>query len=343
MRRGWLALALALLPASAGAQSAASRPAATDPGRTTRLLARADSLFARAEVSRAEGLYYALARQAPEDPRPRAALGRYLAARGAFLVGATLLAEAAEFSATPSLGEAARLDQLRAEAATQAATGYEAERHAPLMAAGAWSELLGLRRAPLAGAAAARARALATLQGSRGGADSVTVGLDAPSSASALGRLALRIGNGTVLADLDPTIDELVLGDQPGAQWFAAEDGSALGILPILDIAGLVLTQVPVRRDARLGTGRARIGLAMLAPMAPTVDAAAGVVTLRRDGRVTVKGDTVALRFAFPGVEVARPERWVPMASPAGRAVLATARWTLDPRRGLLILETDSR
>lgn len=342
MRLGWLALALALLPAGTGAQAAGAPSVPAGPDRTARLLARADSLFARAEVTRAEGLYYALARQAPEDPRPRAALGRYLAARGAFLVGATLLAEAAEFTQLPPAGRDRSAAAGQAELARRAAE-LEAERHAPLMAAGAWGELVGLRRAPLTGDEALRARALATLQGARSGADSVTVALDAPSSASALGRLALRIGDALVWADLDPTIDELVLGDQPGVQWSGPAERATLGILPILDIGGLVLTQVPVRRDARLGAGRARVGLLLLAPLAPTVDAAAGVMTLRRNGRATVRGDTVALRFVFPGVEVARPERWVPMASPAGRAVLATARWTLDPRQGLLILETDSR
>jgi hypothetical protein len=47
--------------------------------------------------------------------------------------------------------------------------------------------------------------------------------------------------------------------------------------------------------------------------------------------------------FGFPGVRIARADRLVPIESPAGRAVLAQARWTLDVRRGELVLEVDAR
>jgi hypothetical protein len=106
-----------------------------------------------------------------------------------------------------------------------------------------------------------------------------------------------------------------------------------------------VLERVPARVDADLGPMRARIGLSLLAKYAPTVDAAAGVLTLRRDGRV---GASTGLRrlpliFGFPGVKIARADRLVPIESPAGRALLAEARWTLDLKRGELVLEVDAR
>ncbi len=112
-----------------------------------------------------------------------------------------------------------------------------------------------------------------------------------------------------------------------------------------LSIGDLVLDRVPARIDERLGPARARIGLTLLAKLAPTVDAAAGMLTLRRDGRVgaSLGRRRVPLFFYFPGVRIARAGRLVPIESPAGRAVLSEARWTLDLKRGELVLEVDAR
>src|SRR6185295_13251463 len=67
------------------------------PAQTAILVARADSLLAAGEVMRAEALYYAVSRRSPRDAHGRAALGQYLASRGAFKIGATLLEEAIAF------------------------------------------------------------------------------------------------------------------------------------------------------------------------------------------------------------------------------------------------------
>src|SRR5688572_10662176 len=57
----------------------------------------ADSLLAEGRLASAESVYYAAARQHPRDPLARAALGRFLAARGGTKAGAVLLEEAQFF------------------------------------------------------------------------------------------------------------------------------------------------------------------------------------------------------------------------------------------------------
>ena len=126
-------------------------------------------------------------------------------------------------------------------------------------------------------------------------------------------------------------------------QIFSARETDRAAVLVRASIGDMVLERLPARIDQRLGPARARIGLALLAKFAPTVDAGAGVLTLRRSGTVaaTLGRRRVPVVFTFPGVRVARPDRLVPIDSPAGRAVLAQARWTLDLKRGELALEVD--
>ena len=291
------------------------------------LIARADSLLADGQVARAETLYYAASRRNTKDPAARAALGRYLGSRGAFKIGATLLEEAMVFGADTAAMSRAR---------------------APLMqASDEWTMLAQLRRSPLAAAERARAEWLAVRPPATSGADSVTIVFE-PSSAEGLGRVQLVIGRDTLAADIDPTVDELVIGTYARyaalVQVFAGGAGTdSVAVVQRASIGGLVLERVPARIDARLGPARARIGLTLLARLAPTADAGAGVLTLRRNGRVgaSLVGRRVPLVFAFPGVRIARAGRLVPIESPAGRAVLAEARWTLDLKRGELVLEID--
>src|SRR5205823_6745967 len=64
----------------------------------------ADSLLASGRVASAESLYYATSSARPRDAAARAALGRYLASRGALRIGAVLLEEARLFG-----GDTARI------------------------------------------------------------------------------------------------------------------------------------------------------------------------------------------------------------------------------------------
>jgi hypothetical protein len=293
---------------------------------TQRLVDRADSLLAAGFVARAESLYYVAARRRTRDPSGRIALGRYLGARGAFRVGATLLEEAVAFG-----GDTAAVARVRAPL---------------LQAADEWTLLAQLRRSPLTEAERARATWLATRAPAASGADSVSVAFE-PSSTLGLGRVQLVIGADTLAADIDPTVDEMVIGDYGSyaalVQVFTGVEGDRAAVVQRASIGDLVLERIPARIDPALGPARARVGLAMLAKYAPTVDEGAGILTLRREGRVDAAFGRrrVALFFGFPGVRIARGDRLVPIESPAGRAVLAQARWTVDLRRGDLVLETD--
>jgi hypothetical protein len=73
-------------------------------GQTTRLpRTRADVLLDMGEWSAAEEAYYAQSRAQPRAPVPRAALGRYLAMKGAVLPGTVLIEEANQFGLDSTL------------------------------------------------------------------------------------------------------------------------------------------------------------------------------------------------------------------------------------------------
>ncbi|MEO8621543.1 MAG: hypothetical protein ABI625_10790 [bacterium] len=81
-----LAMAVALSARVARAQSSAPLPPT-----------RADSLLAEGRWMEAEAAYYRQSERAPRDPAARAALGRYIAMKGAVRPGLVLIAEARKF------------------------------------------------------------------------------------------------------------------------------------------------------------------------------------------------------------------------------------------------------
>lgn len=85
-------LAAAPLPAQGARAERASLPRS-----------RADALLAAGLWPQAEEAYYAQSRVRPRDPIPRAALGRYLAMKGAVLPGTILIEEALQFGLDSSL------------------------------------------------------------------------------------------------------------------------------------------------------------------------------------------------------------------------------------------------
>src|SRR5690606_14821799 len=97
----------------------------------------------------------------------------YLASRGAFLIGATLIDEALSFG-----GDSVSLQTLRSPM---------------LQAAGDWAQLASLSRAPLSGAERARATWLMASPPALQGGDSVTVPFYPSSSAGSLGRFLLVV------------------------------------------------------------------------------------------------------------------------------------------------------
>lgn len=87
---------LLVLPGAARAQrTAAALPAS-----------RADALLEAGRWSEAEDAYYAQSRAHPREPMARAALGRYLAMKGALLPGTILIEEAQKFGLDPAIAQA---------------------------------------------------------------------------------------------------------------------------------------------------------------------------------------------------------------------------------------------
>jgi hypothetical protein len=88
-------VALLALSGIAGAQRAAGTLPATP----------ADALLEAGRWAEAEDAYYAQSRANPREPTARAALGRYLAMKGAILPGTILIEEAQKFGLDPALAQ----------------------------------------------------------------------------------------------------------------------------------------------------------------------------------------------------------------------------------------------
>jgi hypothetical protein len=154
----------------------------------------------------------------------------------------------------------------------------------------------------------------------------------------------MLIGTDTLWGEVDPQVEGLVLpglGRGAGLIDVIGNDrGGPVAIVRELSLGALTVTNVPARVDATLGPGRARLGFDVFAALAPTVDARAGTVTLRRAGRVHERDLATGLPMllGFPGARIAvrRETPPAPIASPAGRAALRGRPWTVDPRRGTI-------
>lgn len=279
------------------------------------------------DLEATERALYDASRKAPRHAPTRAALGEWLASRGQVKSGAVLLEEARLF------GGDARTIGLRL------AAYYAWLRD--------WPSLVALPLSPLSAAERARAQALVDRAGGVTGEDSTVVAF-APLEVGALGRLPLVLGLDTLWGEVDPQETGIVLpglGRGAGLVEVTGEDQRGmLGILREGALGALTLRQVPVRLDAALGVGRARLGFDVFAQLAPTVDARAGTVTLRRTGRTAARAGAVVLPMllGFPGVRlVPRPgDAPVVITSPAGRAALRGRVWTVDVRRGVIWAET---
>lgn len=275
------------------------------------------------DIDAIERRLYEASRRAPRDAVTRAALGEWLASRGQLKSGAILLEEARLFGGN-AVTIAARLQHI-----------YTWLRD--------WQSLAELPSSQLSPGEKARAAVLADRPTSVVGADSTIVPF-APVEIGALGRLPLVLGTDTVWAELDPQEEGIILaGLARGAglvDILGDDRRGVLGILQECTVGSLTLRNVPVRIDATLGAGRARIGFDVFAMLAPTVDGRAGIAILRRAGRVAARPEAAGVPFVlgFPGVRlsVRAGEAPVPMTSPAGRAALRGRPWTVDLRRGVI-------
>lgn len=282
---------------------------------------RADSLLAAGQIASAEAAYYAAARAKPRDPVARAALGHYLAARGATKVGAVLIEEAMFFGGDSStLGRTlvplyARLND------------YDA--------------LLKLRPEVMTPSERRRALWLADHEPTATLPDSIAISTYRPlADGSGIGTVLVRLGAAEFPAVIDPRVAGLHVPPAARRQLreFGVEGGRVVASAPNVRIGGLRFSNVPATIGAP--DDPVRIGLDVLAPYAPTFDPASGTITLRRVDRraAATAGVRVPLLYDATGLRLLLGGRWQPTTLAAPGLLLGTRKWMLDVKRGDVVL-----
>lgn len=324
-----VALLLGSTPVLSGAQGRIAVP--TGPSQ----IARADALLKAGRVEAAEALYYREARRRPRDPAARLALGRYLASRGATRIGAVLIEEARFFGASPALA---------------------ALHLAPLYARlGDYKALALLPAAPLSAGERARAEWLAKNPPTVVGPDSATLAMTMPEgeSTSLLGSVTVVIDGESVVAEIDPAVRGLMLDTSraqgPSVRVFASAPAAVqAGSLPVsavllrARVGTFAFTNLPVSLAPLASPGRARIGLDLLGRFSPTFHPADGRLVLRRSGKVgrLLPGERLPLLVEPRDAWVVWEGRPEPLSGNLVTRRLRAARWTLDARRGEIILQS---
>lgn len=307
------------------ATSLAARPAAAQ---NHEIVARADTLLIAGRIFSAESLYYIAVRRAPRDPVARLALGRYLAQRGALKVGAVLMEEARYFG-----GDAAQI-------AVDLAPVYER--------LGEYNHLAALPSSAVPYGERMRAEYLRDNAPTLSGPDSASVPYQV-SDSQLLGRLVLRIGADTVLATIDARVNGLVLDTAWARRREIRRFGSrstptrdALAVTPAVSLGPYTLTNVPTRFAAQRGAAGATIGLDLLGQLAPSFDPREGRVVLRASGRLPegFPGLRIATLTNDRGVYVVKGETIFPLGHPDVQRYFRNSRWTLNPRRGEVLLDS---
>jgi len=279
-----------------------------------------DSLLAIGRLASAESAYYAAVRRSPRDPVARAALGKYLAARGATRVGAVLLEEA-QFFGGDSISLARALVPL-----------YER--------LGDFAALDSLTPNVLAAAERRRARWLRDKQLHASFRDSVILLSYRPlADGQGFGTLMLRLGQAQVVALIDPRVSGVVVpATMRGDLRTFGADRSGAAVIEALRMSGIVFSNVPATIGAP--DERVRIGFDVLAPYSPTFDPRRGVIVLRRVERRSQPpaGARVPALYDGNGMRLLIGDRWQPTSGAMAAMLLATRPWMWDGRRGDVVL-----
>lgn len=287
---------------------------------------QADSLLAEGKLQAAESAYYAEARAKPKNPTVRAALGKFLAARGGTKAGAVLIDEARFFG-----GDSAML----------------ARALVPLFVRlGDYQQLAALRPDVLTPSERQRARWLvanppqARLQG-----NSVVLSYQALGDGRGIGSLPVRIGKpgaqgAEVIAIIDPRVSGLVLPAwvRRDLRLFGSQGRETLAVAEQVKIGGATFTNVP----AIVGHGdeHARIGFDVLAPFYPRFDSRNGLLAMQRvDRRASPPaGERIPALYDSNGLRLLINGSWYPSTAEAPSMLLATRRWMWDWKLGDVIL-----
>ena len=293
----------------------------------------ADSLLAMGRVASAESLYYAASSARPRDAAARAALGRYLASRGALRIGAVLLEEARLFG-----GDTARI----------------ARSLAPIyLSLGDYRSLATLPASPLSPAEQKRVRWLVSHPSVLEFPDSAaTLAYHSIVDGSGIGVLSLGIGDHRVDALIDPRASGVIVRGRAarrrdGLHTFGDDSSGVVAVVHELHIGDVTLGHVPARLiiDSAPGTPRSRqvtiIGLDVLQRLAPTFNPTTQMLTLRRSGQIAqvVSGTRTPMLLDEQGFRVLVDDHWVRAGSGATAKLLATRPWTLDAKRGAIVLQ----
>jgi hypothetical protein len=286
----------------------------------------ADSLLAEGRLASAESAYYAAARQRPRDPVARAALGRFLAARGGTRAGAVLIEEARFFG-----GDSAKLARVLVPL-------YERLSD--------FKALSELRPNVLTAPQARRARWLATHPQEARLRDSMVLFTYRPNTdGRGLGTVILRFGKSELPAMIDPRISGVVVpaAARRDVRNFGTEAGKVIAVIDTLRVGPATFLHVP----AVVGSPDepARVGFDVLAPYYPGFDPAKNTMTLRRVSRRSPSppGVRVPGLFDHTGLRLLIAGRWVATTGAGPAMLLSTRPWTWDWKLGdVVLLSADS-
>lgn len=283
---------------------------------------QADSLLSEGRLVSAESAYYAATRTAPRDPVKRAALGRFLAARGGVRAGAVLLEEAQFFG-----GDSAAL-------ARALVPLYHRLRD--------FRALYDLKPNVISGAERRRATWLVNRPSDARLRDTVVLLSYRPiGDGRGLGTVMLRLGGSEIAAMIDPRISGIVLPStfRRDIRTFGTEGPRTIGVADSLRIGTVTFTNVP----AVLGNAdeAARVGFDVLGPYFPGFDPAKGMLTLRRVARRSPPpaGSRIPALFDENGIRLLIGDRWQPTDASMPAMLLATRRWIWDWKLGDVVLQ----
>ena len=292
------------------------------------IVARADTLLIAGRVFAAESLYYIAVRRGPRDPVARLALGRYLAQRGALKVGAVLMEEARFFGGDPT------------RVAVELAPVYQR--------LGEYNHLAALPASAVPFGERMRAEYLRDNPPAVAGPDSASVDYLVNDS-QLLGRVQLLIGTDTVMATIDARTEGLVLD----TSWAKRKELRRFGsrntsirdvnvVTPSMALGPYTFTNVPTRFAPQPGAARATIGLDLVGQLAPSFDPRTGKMLLRASGRVptTFPGLRIATITNDRGVYVVKGETIFPLGHPDLQRYFRSSRWTLNPKRGEVFVDS---
>jgi len=127
---------------------------------------------------------------------------------------------------------------------------------------------------------------------------------------------------------------------------FGGDSSGVVAIIPELHIGDVTLNNVlavlqPATKGAAASRADVILGFDVLRRLAPTFDPGTDTVTLRRTGAVgpNMVGTRLPMLLDDQGLRFVVEGRWETPASKGAAEMLSTRRWTLDTKRGVMVLE----